>query len=139
MLTFGVMLLVGIVDLGLTERVRMQAEAARARAADGDPLLAEPRAGAASPQAEHRHERRSPRRRARRGTRVVVLVAGADDSLTPLQGTDVRASSRDPLEQAAARQALERGPAGAGTDTAVVRQRSTCRFGGPVARSVSSA
>ncbi|MCY0987989.1 sensor histidine kinase KdpD [Nannocystis sp. ILAH1] len=116
MLTFGVMLLVGIVISGLTERVRMQAEAARGREQRTAILYSLSRE-----LAQLRHKQSIGTSAARHvaelaGGRVVVLVAGADDSLTPLQGTDVELVA-DPLEQAAARQALERGPAGAGTDT----------------------
>ncbi|MDC0723194.1 sensor histidine kinase [Nannocystis bainbridge] len=116
MLTFGVMLLVGIVISGLTERVRMQAEAARGREQRTAILYSLSRE-----LAQLRHKQSIGTSAARHvaelaGGRVVVLVAGADDSLTPLQGTDVELVA-DPLEQAAARQAFERGPAGAGTDT----------------------
>ncbi|WAS91889.1 sensor histidine kinase [Nannocystis punicea] len=116
MLTFGVMLLVGIVISGLTERVRMQAEAARGREQRTAILYSLSRE-----LAQLRHKNSIGTSAARHvaelaGGRVVVLVAGPDDSLTPLQGTDVELVA-DPLEQAAARQALTRGPAGAGTDT----------------------
>ncbi|MCY1059313.1 sensor histidine kinase KdpD [Nannocystis sp. SCPEA4] len=116
MLTFGVMLTVGIVISGLTERVRMQAEAARGREQRTAILYSLSRE-----LAQLRHKNSIGTSAARHvaelaGGRVVVLIAGPDDSLTPLQGTDVDLVA-DPLEQAAARHALERGPAGAGTDT----------------------
>ncbi|WAS96359.1 sensor histidine kinase [Nannocystis punicea] len=115
-LTFAVMLMVGVVISGLTERVRMQAEAARGREQRTAILYSLSRE-----LAQLRHKNSIGTSAARHvaelaGGRVVVLVAGPDDALTPVQGTDVELVD-DPVEQAAARQALERGPAGAGTDT----------------------
>ncbi|MDC0673980.1 sensor histidine kinase [Nannocystis radixulma] len=115
-LTFAVMLIVGVVISSLTERVRMQAEAARGREQRTAILYSLSRE-----LAQLRHKNSIGTSAARHvaelaGGRVVVLVAGPDDSLVPVQGTDADLLA-DPLEQAAARQALERGPAGAGTDT----------------------
>lgn len=116
MLTFVVMLTVGIVISSLTEQVRMQAEAARGREQRTAILYSLSRE-----LAQLRHKNSIGTSAARHvaelaGGRVVVLVAGPDDTLTPVQGTDAELLT-DPLEQAAARQALTRGPAGAGTDT----------------------
>jgi two-component system, OmpR family, sensor histidine kinase KdpD len=115
-LTFATMLAVGLVISGLTERVRMQAEAARARERRTAILyslsreLAQLRhkASIATSAARHVAELASGR--------AVVLIAGTDDQIAPMPGTDVELVE-GPLEQAAARHAFERGPAGAGTDT----------------------
>ena len=115
-LTFSMMLAVGIVISRLTERVRMQAEAARGREQRTAILYSLSRE-----LAQLRHKTSIATSAARHvaelaGGRVVMLIPGPDDQLVPVQGTDVELVA-EPLEQAAARQAYERGPAGAGTDT----------------------
>ena len=115
-LTFAMMLAVGIVISRLTERVRMQAEAARGREQRTAILYSLSRE-----LAQLRHKTSIATSAARHvaelaGGRVVMLIPGPDDQLVPVQGTDVELVAES-LEQAAARQAYERGPAGAGTDT----------------------
>lgn len=116
LLTFAVMLVVGLVISGLTERVRMQAEAARVRERRTAALYSLSREFA-----QLRHERDIAASAARHigdsaGGRVVVLLPGADGELVPVPGTHAELVA-DAREQSVARWAFEHGPAGRGTDT----------------------
>jgi two-component system sensor histidine kinase KdpD len=98
----------------------------RARGSDRGALLAEPRAGAAAPQEQHR-------RRAPRGTSARA-PAGASSSCCLDAGGELdggpghaRGGRRDPRELSVARWAFEHGPAGRGTDTLPAAGRCTCR------------
>lgn len=114
-LTFAFMLGLGLVISGLTDRVRMQAEAARGREQRTAILYSLSRElsqlghktsigdSAASHVAEVA------------GGAVAVLLAGPDGALAPLPGTAPELL-RDPVEQAAARSAFARAAASAGAE-----------------------
>jgi two-component system sensor histidine kinase KdpD len=116
LLTFAVMLVVGLVISNLTARIRLQAEAARvregrtaalyslsrelARLSDKDSIAA----------SAARHIGESV------GGRAVVLLPAADGELVPVVGTDAEIVA-EPRELSVAQWAFEHGPAGHGTDT----------------------
>jgi len=115
-LTFAVMLAVGLLISTLTSRIRMQVEAARVRERRTAALYSLSRELAqlrhkvsiASCAARHINETL--------GARVAVLLADEHGELAPVQGTDA-ALDADPRELSVARWALAHGPAGRDTDT----------------------
>ena len=115
-LTFVVMLVVGLVISSLTARIRLQAEAARVREGRTAALYSLSRE-----LAQLRHKNSIAASAARHigesaGGRVVVLLPGADGELEPVPGTHAEVVA-DPREQSVARWAFEHGPAGRGTAT----------------------
>ena len=118
LLTFAVMLVVGLVISGLTSRVRRQAEAARLRELRTATLYSLSRELAQLRGAEDisgcgaRHVARAL------GARVVILLRDAAGELQPAATTDT-ALVAAAGELAAARWAYQHGPAGAGTDAQV--------------------
>ena len=115
-LTFAVMLVVGLVISSLTARIRLQAEAARVREGRTAALYSLSRE-----LAQLRHKNSIAASAARHigesaGGRVVVLLPGEDGELGPVPGTHAEIVA-DPREQSVARWAYEHGPAGRGTDT----------------------
>ncbi len=115
-LTFAVMLVVGLVISSLTARIRLQAEAARVREGRTAALYSLSRE-----LAQLRHKNSIAASAARHigesaGGRVVVLLPGADGELEPVAGTYAEIVA-DPREQSVARWAYEHGPAGRGTAT----------------------
>ncbi len=115
LMTFGVMLVVGLVISGLTSRIRRQAEAARLRELRTATLyslsreLAQLRAADDIAGGAARHVALAL------GARVVILLRDAAGELHPAATTDVELVAA-PGELAAARWAFAHGPAGAGTD-----------------------
>ena len=116
LLTFAVMLAVGLVISSLTARIRLQAEAARVREGRTAALYSLSRE-----LAQLRHKNSIATSAARHigesaGGRVVILLPGADGELVAVAGTDAEVVA-DAREQSVARWAFEHGPAGRGTDT----------------------
>ncbi len=116
LLTFAVMLGVGLLISTLTSRIRMQVEAARVRERRTAALYSLSRE-----LAQLRHKDRIAACAARHigeifGARVAVLLVDARGSLVAIEGTD-SALVADPRELSVARWAFEHGPAGRETDT----------------------
>lgn len=116
LLTFAVMLAVGLLISTLTSRIRMQVDAARVRERRTAALYSLSRE-----LAQLRHKVSIATCAARHiaetlGARVAVLLADEHGELTPVQGTDA-ALVADPRELSVARWAFEHGPAGRHTDT----------------------
>lgn len=115
-LTFAVMLAVGLLISTLTARIRMQVEAARVRERRTAALYSLSRE-----LAQLRHKVSIATCAARHigetlGARVAVLLVDERGQLVPVQGTDAELVA-DPRELSVARWAFEHGPAGRDTDT----------------------
>lgn len=118
LLTFAVMLVIGLVISGLTSRIRRQAEAARLRELRTATLYSLSRELAQLRAAEEIAGGAARHVAAALGARVVILLRDAAGALVPAPTTDVGLVAA-PRELAAARWACEHGPAGAGTDAQV--------------------
>ena len=115
-LTFAVMLAVGLLISTLTSRIRMQVEAARVRERRTAALYSLSRE-----LAQLRHKVSIATCAARHigetlGVRAAVLLVDEAGQLVPVQGTDAPLVA-DPRELSVARWAFEHGPAGRYTDT----------------------
>ena len=115
-LTFAVMLAVGLLISTLTSRIRMQIEVARVRERRTAALYSLSRE-----LAQLRHKVSIATCAARHigetlGARVAVLLPDERGQLVPVQGTDAPLVA-DPRELSVARWAFEHGPAGRNTDT----------------------